>query len=187
MSSSPWGTVQDVRTVCRGVAWVSTAGHGGLRVSKGFAFSHLTDAARKRAQVYGGYLFYEEDCNFAIPAFELSGMWGSMFPTMAKEEVKPHLMLSLSSWNPEYLLERGIEPMPEQYKAWQDRQKGDRMRAERHPDLIVSASRINTDVTQVTTADHKTHYVTAESYRARSGLNLLSKCAIVERPEGENG
>jgi hypothetical protein len=60
-SRSPWGKIQDVRELAEGAWMVSTAGHGGIKLS----------AARNRkvpapAREPGGW--YEEDCQWAIAA-----------------------------------------------------------------------------------------------------------------------
>jgi hypothetical protein len=62
------------------------------------------------------------------------------------------------------------------------RKQADQMRADRHPDLIISArgdwaEGCPPGAVEVTTADGKVHSVTAESYDAsRLPLTLLSKC-----------
>lgn len=185
--SSPWGTIQDSRSICRGVAWVSTPGHGGLRIAKGFAEKHLSEAARKRAIVQGGYLYYEEDCDFAIPLFELPHLWDSALRNTPSNERQDMLMNSLSGWNPEYLLERNIEPYEKPYSEWKKRRERDVRHAAKDPDLITAAQRVNDSVTKVWTADGKQHYVSAESYtrnqKQNMWLNLLSQCDIVPSPE----
>ena len=59
---SPWGKIQHVTVLAPGAWSVSTAGHGGIKL----------DAARNRkvpALVRGERGWYEEDCDWAIPAF----------------------------------------------------------------------------------------------------------------------
>jgi hypothetical protein len=69
---SPWGRVDNINKYVRGIAFVSTPGHGGLRVSLGA----LTTYAKNPALIaelgavknYGSnYFYFEEDC--AIPLF----------------------------------------------------------------------------------------------------------------------
>lgn len=182
--SSPWGKVDNVSSICRGVAWVSTPSHGGLRISKGFAQKHLSHSAIKRAIVQGGYLFFEEDCDFAIPALELSTLWPSLFPNMKLEEMRDYLVSKLSSYNPDYLLERGLEPSQKEYEDYKERQEQGRRRREKDPDLIVAAQNVNEETIKVWTADGLQHHVTAESYRnSRKDsrwINLLSRCELTK-------
>lgn len=67
---TPWGKAQDVRTIERGVAWVGTASHGGLRVAEGVAKKKLSAAARACAEHSNGYFWFEEDCLHAIAFYE---------------------------------------------------------------------------------------------------------------------
>lgn len=180
--SSPWGRIDHVVPYCRGVASVSTPSHGGIRVSKGFAEKHLSEAARKRGKVHGGYLYYEEDCDYAIPMLELPHLWEKAFGS--SQNVEKMLMSSLSVWNPEYLLERGIEPYEEEYNDWKARKEASERRANKDPDLIVSAaSTTDKDVVAVHTASGDAHLVLAASYekcrKENQWMPLLSKCIVV--------
>ena len=91
-------------------------------------------------------------------------------------------MRMLSSWHPDYLLDRSMEPLEPEYGRYVARQRGRKMRAEKHPDLIVSADRATgpqPGVTRVWTADGEQHLVTSESYLIRSP-HLLSKCVLYQ-------
>ena len=67
---SPWGEVQHVTaTDMRGISFVSTASHGGLRISQGVAKKHFTPKILSASMFYGGYYFFEEDCAWMVPAF----------------------------------------------------------------------------------------------------------------------
>lgn len=184
--NTPWGAAQYQKSIVRGVTFVGTAGHGGVMVSKGFAEKNLSPAAIKRGIVYGGYYAYEEDCDYAIPKYELvqAGIW----PMENKEESLAGLLGTLSRWNADYLLDRGIEPEEKGYAFYQENKMEDMMRKSGHPDLVVAAwgdwhHKIPGTV-QVITADRTFHLVTAESYANRSGINLLSKLETVPIPEG---
>lgn len=63
-SSSPWGPIQTVTPLGPDAVAVTTATHGGIRVS-------LTALARipepLRATAYSGDGWFEEDCDWAIP------------------------------------------------------------------------------------------------------------------------
>lgn len=172
--STPWGTSQAKEVICRGVTFHSTAGHGGALVSKGYAKKNLSASARDRAIVYGGYYCFEEDCAILMVLLELP-------QSRLRGQTEEDIIKSLSLWYPDYLIERGITPDPEAYARYQQWQLRDKMRAEKHPDLIVSAMRLSgTEVVKVHTADGKAHFVTPESYANRKDLNLLSNCELVE-------
>jgi hypothetical protein len=176
--STPWGAVQHSQQLIRGVSIVDTCGHGGMRISLGFAEQNLSSEAIKRGIRMGSYLYYEEDCAYAIPAYELHDK-------IYKEDRKQRLLESLSRWNADYLLERGITPDPESYKYYLKNALQDKMRYEKNPDLIVSAVRSDIPgITKIWTADGKEHYVKSESYKYPNvEINLLSNCEIVNHQD----
>lgn len=68
---SPWGRIQDVRAIADGISWISTAGHGGFRLSK-TRYNEMP--AYLRACSFTGNQFFEEDCSWcavvlAFPQF----------------------------------------------------------------------------------------------------------------------
>ena len=67
-SSSPWGPIQTVTPLGPEVVAVTTASHGGLRVSL-TAFARLPEAIRQTAYSAGGW--FEEDCDWALPYLAL--------------------------------------------------------------------------------------------------------------------
>lgn len=97
--------------------------------------------------------------------------------------VRAAMLLIISAWAADYLLARGITPDPDKYAYWLQNETDSRMRAAKHPNLIISAIGRGDKVVEVDTADGKTHFVTAESYRKRSGLNLLSNCVLALHEE----
>ena len=171
--NTPWGASQYQKKLGEGIILVSTAGHGGLMIRQNVAQSRLTPQAIARGWNFGGYFCYEEDCLIAIPCYELGLL-------MSKEDA----LSTISMWDADYLIERGIEPEPKAYSYYLQWQEREHMEKENHPDLIVSASgdwhTKRPGVVEVITADHKHHFVTAESYDKRTGLNLLSKCVLAE-------
>jgi len=66
--NSPWGAIQDCRELFEGVWRVGTAGHGGIKLDR-----------KRNAQVPaymrcdGGW--YEEDCDWCIPAIVFAREW----------------------------------------------------------------------------------------------------------------
>jgi hypothetical protein len=81
---SPWGTVQSA--TARGPFWfVSTAGHGGLRVPAAFN-ARIPDYMRRASG------WYEEDCEWSIVA--------CVYPEHFPEEHRAHAVQTLRSWFP---------------------------------------------------------------------------------------
>lgn len=58
---SPWGKVQHVETVQRGIYRVHTARHGGYMIAKGIAVRSIPKVEQVAIK-YGGYFCFEEDC-----------------------------------------------------------------------------------------------------------------------------
>lgn len=67
-SDSPWGQVQTVEPLGPEAVVVTTASHGGLRVSPA-AFARLPDVLRRTAFSADGW--FEEDCDWALPYLAL--------------------------------------------------------------------------------------------------------------------
>lgn len=70
LGSSPWGSIQNVSRVDTGISVISTAGHGGLRLSHG-PYSRLSDYSRERCIELHGYYFLEKDCDMSLGLLEL--------------------------------------------------------------------------------------------------------------------
>ena len=73
-SMSPWGEIQQTSKVITGASFVSTASHGGLRISKGLydklpANVKILIEKDKYICFYGNYYWFEEDCAYAIPVY----------------------------------------------------------------------------------------------------------------------
>jgi len=56
---SPWGPIQDTTEITEGVSFVSTAGHGGLKLDRK-RNAEMPEALRRK----GGW--YEEDCEYSL-------------------------------------------------------------------------------------------------------------------------
>lgn len=63
-SASPWGAIQTVTPLGPDAVAVSTASHGGLRVSPD-ALARMPAATRQTAYSANGW--FEEDCDWALP------------------------------------------------------------------------------------------------------------------------
>ena len=70
IETSPWGDVDSCEEIVPGVFNVFTPSHGGYMVRKNIALRHLSFAARSKGTVWGNFLTYEEDCRWAILAWE---------------------------------------------------------------------------------------------------------------------
>jgi hypothetical protein len=176
MSSSPWGTIDHVTKIVAGVSFVSTPGHGGIRVAEGKA-RLMSEAARKKAIRQGSYYFFEEDCDYAIALIEIPEALDAEAVRLKRssEEVRAEVLRSLNSWNVSYCLERGLPVTEEALKQHRAREREAQRRRERDPDLVVAAVNDGDGVVKVWTADNCTHRVTAASYDAkqkRGELNL---------------
>lgn len=68
-SSSPWGPIQTVEPLGPDAAFVTTASHGGLRVSLA-AMARLPEAVRETPYSQNGW--FEEDCDWALPYLALA-------------------------------------------------------------------------------------------------------------------
>jgi len=184
LGSSPWGTITHVTQHERGISTVSTAGHGGIRIAFGYAEKHLSKQALSRGIIQGKYYFFEEDCLYAIPLWELPFLWSSLWPNQSHDQVKENLLFAISLWNADYLISIGEVPLPEPYAQYLERLEEDSLRKSNSPDLIVSAINADPNTVEVVTANRERYFVTAESYKALGGLKLLSKCVKVMPPEG---
>jgi hypothetical protein len=108
---SPWGIIDNVEILSRGISFVSTPSHGGLRVAKAYGINNLSSAALAKAIFYGNNFFYEGDCDYAIPLFELSHLWDNdkiKFANVdSKESFEKKLLSTMLNWSGDYLLAVG--------------------------------------------------------------------------------
>jgi hypothetical protein len=80
-SSTPWGPSQTINKVCLGIAFVSTASHGGYRVSRALAENNIPKVQLDKGSIFDGrYYWFEEDCNWCIVAIN--------FPQYFEEKFK---------------------------------------------------------------------------------------------------
>ena len=68
---SPWGEVDQCRTLYKGVFEVQTPSHGGVIIEEELADCILSPEAREIGFVEGGYHCYEEDCDAQVVLREL--------------------------------------------------------------------------------------------------------------------
>jgi hypothetical protein len=95
--SSPWGSIQDKKELAPGIWQVSTAGHGGIKLSR-----ERNAAVPEYMRVEGGW--YEEDCEWSIAAV----VHPIAFQRVVKIEGRPdktefdYAMDALKNWYPGY-------------------------------------------------------------------------------------
>ena len=185
---SPWGQVDMARRLAYGVYRVSTSGHGGWMVYREVAVERLSPEAQGLAERAPDWYCYEEDCLWAVPALECPDTWTTAFGSQVTDP-QACILKTLSGSNPEYLLARGITPLPEQYQWYLSWKEYERRRAAKDPDLIVAACgdwfTKMPGVDCVVTADRRSHLVTSASYETvhqfGAVLLLLSACEVVAR------
>lgn len=170
--NTPWGKADGVEVLERGISKVYTPGHGGLMIAKGYAMRNLSRSAIDRGQVFGSYLAYEEDCDWAIPMFELRHLWPIYFRPGSESAKDPYgsMLHTLSYYNADYLLEIGVTPEPKAYAVYEQRRIEGEMRQAKSPHLIVAAwgswdTKIP-GVIRVATANGREYHITESSYKA---------------------
>lgn len=126
--SSPWGHVDQSEQLAPGIYWVSTPSHGGLMISWRFLRDRLSQAAADKGDMYDGgpqhlYKCYEEDSHYAVALYEMQDLWPAMWPSESGKAVDARLYKLLSRWHPDYLRQRGIEPLSEEEAQWRELQQ----------------------------------------------------------------
>ena len=176
---TPWGTRDAITVIIPDkVAVVSTPSHGGIIVSNNADL--LSRPARKRAIHVDGWMFFEEDCDWAIPAFEIEELreW-------AEKHAQADVNGALIAWNADYLMECGIDPYMfdnykyhKQYVQWLERKIDNLMREYKHPDKVVTRSFLPDKQVAVTTASGDVFVFVPGSNRAnRLGLVTAERAA----------
>jgi hypothetical protein len=69
---TPWGEAQNIETISRGLEFVDTAGHGGIKVSDQLNKNipiWIKEETHNRLGIEG---WYEEDCDWCIPVIIFS-------------------------------------------------------------------------------------------------------------------
>ena len=104
-SSSPWGPIQTVEPFGPDVVSVTTASHGGLRVSL-TALARLPEPIRQTA--FSGNGWFEEDCDWALPylAFGLD----AFEPDAARAaEVRQAAVRTVQKYHPQHVALLGLD------------------------------------------------------------------------------
>ena len=92
--SSLWGSIQSVEDLASGVWFVTTAGHGGVKLDRSNN-AKIPEPSR----VAGGW--YEEDCDWCIPFLVLDLDWG----TKDKDLVRKIARETAATYHPAFLEE----------------------------------------------------------------------------------
>lgn len=103
-----WGQTDRVTKLADGIIDVGTPSHGGIMVTELVANERLTEAARKVGERSVGYLCYEEDCNWAIVAWELNDVRAALEEKVTVNPIDiTDLYRTVCFWNCDYARERG--------------------------------------------------------------------------------
>lgn len=200
---TPWGESDEVIILARGVVWANTPSHGGFLFTSDAAKRYLTPEAIQAAEVYrfgnltnkGGRFAFEEDCKAAIVMHEHPeyGVKLGIPSANDAEAFKQSALETISAWDADYLLARGLTPEPKAYAFYLQRKEEEKLREEHSPDLIVAATGhiakwVPKGRVGVITADGCYYTVPAQAYTAlqkSGGLTLLSRLHDVQ-PVREN-
>lgn len=108
-----WGNTDRITTLADGIIDVGTPSHGGIMVKESVAHSLLTPEAIKVGAYSGGYLCYEEDCDWAIVAWELpqirTALAEKVFCSPSSVD-ESELFDTVCAWNCNYARARGYYP-----------------------------------------------------------------------------
>ena len=105
---TPWGVASHQTHITNDVWFVETARHGGILVRQRVAHTLLSPEAIARGKSWGSWLVYEEDCDWALFAYEQPLLYaaaciapGSPPRTVKEMQQAAHACLLL--WHPDYL------------------------------------------------------------------------------------
>ena len=98
-SSSPWGAIQTVEALGPDAVVVTTASHGGIRLSEA-AFLRLPDSLQVTAYSAAGW--YEEDCDWALPYLAL-GLDAFEPNAVRAAEVRAAAVATVRRFHPEHV------------------------------------------------------------------------------------
>ncbi len=107
---TPWGKADNKHKICEGVYNVGTPSHGGIMVGKTVAKKLLSAKAQAIGMDWGTWLCYEEDCDWAVFAYEqpklYSEAWNRENPLSFhnEEENKKEARSCLETWHADYFV-----------------------------------------------------------------------------------
>lgn len=117
---TPWGVADTCVTLRRGVHLVDTPSHGGVLVARRLAEQELTAEARRIGERFGEYYAFEEDCAYAVVAFEQVDWFVGQYVDSAGHphsaaQIREHAEGVLRRWYPEYFGEPSVRWIPSAY------------------------------------------------------------------------
>ncbi len=105
-TSTPWGRSQGSTTrLAPGICYYSTASHGGISVSRSH-WHRMSEQAIARGIPYGGRLWYEEDCDWAIVVHELHDKVTALaayYAGRGQQDIKQQALETLMKYHQTYL------------------------------------------------------------------------------------
>jgi len=107
-SSSPWGPIQTVEPLGPEAVSVTTASHGGLRVSP-TALARLPEPIRQTA--FSGHGWFEEDCDWALPYLAL-GLDAFESDAARAAEVHQAAVRTVQRFHPQHVAVLGLDGAP---------------------------------------------------------------------------
>ena len=175
---TPWGKRDGLHEIAEGIAFVATPSHGGVVIHESIP---LSPAAKRRAVHGGRWYFFEEDCDWAVATHEIAALQAG----------KVDYMATLVAWNPDYLMEMGIDPTTVgggkylvNYMHWLERKYMDTLRLTKSPDLIVVRYRNDDGNVTVTTADGATHIMARSNNKANRLASIWAEHLRARQVEG---
>lgn len=114
---TPWGASDYQEKLAEGMWWVGTPGHGGLMIGKAEARRKLTPEAQACGRPFGNWLCYEEDCDYAVPFYELQELreaWNRLaVKARQQQEIQASALDVLRCYHGAYLMARGLAAVEE--------------------------------------------------------------------------
>jgi hypothetical protein len=106
MSYSPWGKIDGIERIRRGVTRVYTPSHGGMRVTKAVLneYSISKEYLLTKGIALGQYIFFEEDCDMALFLFDTPQVLREYAKVMGidENELFDSCKKSVNHWHKEY-------------------------------------------------------------------------------------
>lgn len=98
-TQTPWGQAQYRETHFKGCTTYGTASHGGLHISS-TVYPYLSDYTKSAGLEYSKGLWYEEDCDYLLPVYELYKI--PEFADKLKDSYTQPTLEQIKQWFPDY-------------------------------------------------------------------------------------
>ena len=83
---TPWGEPWFYQTICDGLSFIASTGHGGFRLSQDFAERILPPELRRSN--WDGYHYFEEDCEWALLLLFLRDKEPELYAAINRDQLK---------------------------------------------------------------------------------------------------